>query len=357
MTNPDNVRNDAVPGRHSIPTNATLRQALVAINDVSGGAMTLFAIGADRRPQGTVTDGDIRRAIIAGKNLDDPVADAMNRHFLSLRHGDDPQHTVERARTLGITLLPKLDAEGFITEILDLRLIRTILPIDAVLMAGGRGERLRPLTLDCPKPLLKVGGKAIIDYNVEELAACGVTNIFATVNYLHRQIEQHFEKPVGGVRVKCVTEPCRLGTLGSLALVDGLENDNVLVMNSDLLTTLDFAAMLTHHRQTEADLTMAAVPYNVTVPFAILQTEGDYVKGMAEKPTYNHMANAGVYIIRREAIGKIEKGVYLDAPDFILSLISEGRKVSYFPVDGTWIDIGSPADYRYADSLMSRPRR
>ena len=227
--------------------------------------------------------------------------------------------------------------------------------MDAVLMAGGRGERLRPLTLETPKPLLKIGNKAIIDYNVDELIRNGVDNIFVTVNYLHEQIETHFSQPRSGAEIKCILEPKRLGTIGSVALIDDLKHDHVLVMNSDLLTTLSYEDMFAWHIEHEADLTMAVIPYTVSIPFAIIDHDLDSVKGLIEKPTHNYLANAGIYIIRRQMLSRIKSGDYLDAPDFIEQLIADGHKVCHYRINGTWIDIGSPDDFRYAQELMSRP--
>lgn len=145
--------------------------------------------------------------------------------------------------------------------------------------------------------------------------------------------------------------------MGSLALVDGLRHDDILVMNSDILTDLDFEAMFRHHKASEADLTMATIAHNIAVPFAILKTEGGRVVGLQEKPSFNYSANAGVYILKRSLLSRITPGEYLDAPDFIESIISDRLKVCHFPINGTWIDIGSPADFRHADELMNRPGR
>jgi len=330
--------------------DAGVRDALACLNVLSGDAMTLFAVDADGRVCGAVTDGDIRRALIAGRGLDSTVADVMKRDFLSVSPDEPAAPKIARARRLGIDLLPVI-AEGKIIRLFDLRHIHTVLPIDAVLMAGGKGERLRPLTLDTPKPLLKVGDKPIIDYNIDALRRCGVDNIFVTVNYLHEQIEEHFSKDED---VTCVLEPKRLGTIGSLSLIEGLTHDNILLMNSDLLTSIDFEAMLVHHLDHDADLTVATVPYAVSVPFAILATEGDKVRGLVEKPTYNYLANAGVYMLRRSVVDRIPKGEYLDAPVLMEQVIAEGGMVSHFPVNGTWIDIGSPDDYRFANEVMTR---
>lgn len=342
-------RREAI-GRHLISDQSSVREALAAINRLSGDEMTLFVVDVRGCVVGSLTDGDVRRGLIGGLGLDTPVGAVARTQFRALRPGADRYAVAKEARAKGIALLPELDGEGMLLEMVDLRRVRALLPLDAVLMAGGRGERLRPLTLTTPKPLLKVGPSAIIDHNINALRACGVQDIFVSTNYLREQIEEHFS---ADALTHCIAEPMRMGTLGSLSLIaPQLTQPDVVVMNSDVLTDLDFEAMYAHHRDSGAALTIAAVQYPVSVPFAILRTEGDRVEGLSEKPTYNYFANAGVYIMRRDIAARVPADTYTDAPDFIASLIEEGLKVSYFPIKGIWIDIGSPDDYRYACELM-----
>ncbi|MDE6481082.1 MAG: NTP transferase domain-containing protein [Muribaculaceae bacterium] len=343
-------------GRHIISGKATIRETLTALNELSGDSMTLFAIDEGKKLIGSVTDGDIRRALISGRTTEDKAAEIAFRNFISLpadASPDERYRTVAKARQRRINLLPVL-SDGILIDIIDVRRLKSAIPADAVLMAGGRGERLRPLTIDTPKPLLKVGGKPIIDYNIESLQHYGVKDIYVTVNYLKDQIINHFSSPEWEGCVHCIEEPCRLGTMGSIALIDTLSQDYVIVMNSDLLTNIDFEKLWRHHVDSGAVLTMATIPYTVSVPFAIIKTEGDRVTGLEEKPTFNHFANAGVYIIDRNVLGDIKRGEYLDAPDFVESLIAKGLKVSHFVIEGTWIDIGSPDDFRYANEVTSR---
>ena len=154
--------------------------------------------------------------------------------------------------------------------------------------------------------------------------------------------------------MKCIVEPKRLGTLGSLSLIEDFTQENVIIMNSDLLTSLDFKKMLDHHISTDAAVTVGAVPYTVSIPYAIMQAEGNRIIGLNEKPTFNYFANGGVYIMRRDILARIPKGKFMDAPDFIEKLIDSGERVEMFPIDGGWIDIGNPADYRYANEIMAR---
>lgn len=340
---------------HLIKEGATVREALSRLNLLSGANMTLFVVDGEGRLVGSLTDGDIRRALAAGSSLDAPADGVCNRGCLRICGRGMRYEVAKEARRRCITLLPVVDPAGKVVQLIDMRGVKALLPLDAVLMAGGQGQRLRPLTLTTPKPLLPVGGKAIIDHNIEALASYGVDNIFVTVNYLKEQLQAHFA-PDGGCAVPgvcCVEEPCRLGTMGSLALVEGLREDDVLVMNSDLLTNIDFARMFERHRSLEADLTVAVTQYKVDVPFAVVAHDGDRVIGLQEKPTYNFLANAGIYIMKRSVADSIPGGEYLDAPDLIEQLIAAGRRVAYYPIEGTWTDIGNPDDYRAACERFS----
>lgn len=338
--------------KHIIREDASLLHALKQLNGLSGLAMVLFAVDDSGSIKGTLTDGDIRRALISGVQIDANVADAMHRDFEYLDAGNIDLRKVRKLRQRRITLVPAIDADSRIAEVYNFAECRSILPLDAVLMAGGKGERLRPLTLTTPKPLLKIGDKCIIDYNVEELARNGIENIAVTTNYLAEQLDEHFSRPVGGVKVRCVREPHKMGTIGSLKLVEGLENDNLIVMNSDLLTTINYEDMFMFHAEQDADLTIAAIPYMVSVPFAILHSEGSRVAGLEEKPTYNYYANAGIYMLKRELIDEIPPDVVFDATDLIEALIKQGRKVVYHPINGIWLDIGSPDDFRHAQEIV-----
>lgn len=343
--------------KHLIKSDASLIEAIARLNDLSGGIMTLLVIDDGRRMVGTLTDGDVRRALLRGISLDAPVEEAMFRKFRYLKDGNVNPDTLRELRRHRLTLIPVLDSDGRIIRLIDTRKTKTILPVGAILMAGGKGERLRPMTLKTPKPLLTIDNKAIIDYNVEALAAVGVDNINVTVNYLAEQIEAHFAEPVAGVNVKCVREPHFLGTIGSAALIDLPTEGDTIVMNSDLLTTISFEDLYLHHRNRNADITIAAVPYNVSVPYAILDTDNGRVTALEEKPSYSYYANAGIYIFSNSLLRTLKIGERTDAPDFIERALAEGKHVSYFPINGTWIDIGSPTDFAHACELMRHLRQ
>ena len=340
--------------RHIIAEHVTLLQAMERINTLPGGKMTLLLIDASGVLVGTLTDGDILRALLAGKGIDAPVASAMYRHCRALIENDIRPDRLREIRHEGITLVPVVDAQGHPVGIIDTRVTQTVLPVKAVLMAGGRGERLRPLTLTTPKPLLEVGGRPIIDYNIRALARAGVTDVTVTVNYLADQIEAHFADVVEGLQVKTVREPQFMGTIGSVVLTDAASDPDgvTLVMNSDLLTDISLEDMYLRHEETCADITIAAIPYVVSVPYAVMETDGDRVRAIVEKPSMSYHANAGIYMISNRLLAQLPLTGRTDATDLIESALRDKLNVSWFPINGTWIDIGSPADYRHACEMM-----
>ena len=249
-------------------------------------------------------------------------------------------------------LVPILDDAQHIVDIINLEKYRSRLPVDAVIMAGGKGERLRPLTEKTPKPLLPVGDKAIIDHNVDRLISYGISHISVTVNYLAEQIESHFAQPRGDVKVNCIREPHYFGTIGSVQYVKNFYNDAVLVMNSDLFTNIDYEDFYLHFQQHDAEMSVAAIPYNVAIPYGIFQLEGRNITGLVEKPKYIYYANAGIYLIKRRALDEIPANTMFHATDLIEKLINEGKRVIRYPLNGTWIDIGNPQEYQKANDFV-----
>lgn len=339
--------------KHYISQDKTLLDALKQINSIGSGALVLFVLNEKEQMVGTLTDGDARRAQISGLNINDTLDRVMHRNFNYLRKGvnDDVAHLREQ-KELKMKLVPILDKDDHIVEIVNLEKYRTKLPVDAVLMAGGKGERLHPLTEKIPKPLLKMQGKPIIDYIVNHIISFGIKNISVTVNYLKEQIIDHFSEPKDGVLVKCFGEPKFLGTIGSICYVENFENDTVLLMNSDAITDLNLEEFYLHFQEHNADMSIAAVPYTISVPYGILNLEGRNVKGVLEKPTYNYYANTGVYLIKRELLKLIPEDKFFNATDFMELLIKSGYKVVRFPLNGTWIDIGNPQEYQKAMEIV-----
>jgi dTDP-glucose pyrophosphorylase len=343
--------------KYIIHQNQSLLEALTQINALQQGPLVLFVLDDEERMVGTLTDGDARRALIAGANVQEKAGVVMHTSFNFIREGEgNIVAQLHRQRELHMKLVPILDQNNRISDIINLEEFITKLPIDAVLMAGGKGERLRPLTEKIPKPLLPVGGKAIIDHNIDRLISYGVQHISVTVNYLKEQIEDHFAKPHNGVQVQTVREPKFLGTIGSIKFVKEFYNDTVLVMNSDVFTNINLEDFYLHFIEHNAVMSVAAIPYTVSVPYGIFDLNGRDINGLIEKPTYNYYANAGIYLIKREALDEIPEDTFFHSTDLIEKLISENKKVIRFPLNGTWIDIGNPQEYQKANELVKHMR-
>lgn len=342
---------------HIISQDITLLEALSRINSLAPDPLVLFVVDSNQRMVGTLTDGDSRRALIAGVSLNDKVEKIMHRNFNYLNaDAIDDVKEIKRQKELKMKLVPVLDKDMHIVEIINLEVLITRLPIDAVLMAGGKGERLRPLTEKTPKPLIKVGDKCIIDYNIDRLIEYGVENINVTVNYLGEQLEDHFAEPRGRVKVQTVREPKYLGTIGSIRFVEEFKNDTILVMNSDLFTNINFEDFYIHFKEYDAMMSVASIPYNVSIPFGIFDLDGRNIKGLVEKPKYNYYANGGIYLIKKEALLFIPEDTFFNATDLIEVLIKNKQAVIRYPLNGTWIDIGQHADLAKAQDLVKHLR-
>lgn len=338
--------------KYTIRQDESIRDALVMLDESTHDWQTLFVVDEDDRMVGTATDGDIRRGLIRGIELTAPIASVMHKQFKFVREGDNLALVLKQFRGEQIFFVPVLDNDGHILRVCNLLKYRNVLPVDAVLMAGGKGERLRPLTEKTPKPLLPVGDKAIIDHNVDRLISYGIRHVNVTVNYLREQIEEHYREPHLGVQIQTVREPKYLGTIGSIRFVPEFYNDTILLMNSDLFTNIDYEDFFLHFQQHDAEMSVAAVPYNVSIPYGILDLEGRNINGLIEKPKYTYYANAGIYLIKRRALNEITENTFSNATDLVEKLISEGKKVIRYPLNGTWIDIGNPQEYQKAQDLV-----
>lgn len=339
--------------QHIINEDRSVLDALHAINSLkSRDNLTLFVADKDNVIIGSLTDGDIRRCLTTNGTLSTKVGSIAYRNFIYLTYGDYDLDIIQSARNKGIELIPVLDEQHKIIDLVNLKKQKSFLPIDAVLMAGGKGERLRPLTEKTPKPLVKVGGKAIIDYNVERLISYGLKNINVTVNYLAEQLEEHFSSPINGVKVETVREPHFLGTIGSVQFVKEFHNDTILVMNSDLFTNIDYEDFYLHFKEHGADMSVAAIPYDVSIPFGIFELDGRDIKGIKEKPSYHYYANAGIYLIKKDVLKHIPQNKFFNATDLIEELVKQQMKVIRFPITGYWIDIGQHSELVKANELV-----
>ena len=344
-----NIKPDFVTDyrKHIVPQDAPVTRALQQISSL-GQYLTLFVTDDTGKLLGTLTDGDIRRGLLGGKQLTESVSQFMNPNFRFLRQNEYNTETIRQFRAQLLQLIPELDDEGRMVRIVNLAKTKALLPVDAVIMAGGRGERLLPLTRDTPKPLLPVGNKPIIEHNIDRLTHYGINQIHITTRHLGEQIENYFGNgSAKGIAIHYTREQEPLGTIGAMRLMNEYQHDTVLLMNSDLLTNIDFEDFYEEFHRQGADMSVATVPHRVSIPYAVLETDEGYIKSLNEKPTYTYYINAGIYLMKRSVIDLIPPGMY-NATDLIEKLIAEGYNVTYFPLLGYWLDIGRPEDYQKA---------
>tara|TARA_B110000459_G_scaffold51651_1_gene57540 strand:- start:654 stop:1694 length:1041 start_codon:yes stop_codon:yes gene_type:complete len=334
--------------------NCTINQgssvlAVLKMIDQLPSLQTVFVFDAEKKIIGTITDGDIRRGFINGLSLEGLVQDFMNKDFSFLLDGDDNFNKLNDYRARKLKAVPLISDKGNLIKVYDFTRTKSILPIDAVIMAGGKGERLRPLTDTVPKPLLKVGGKEIISYNFDRLLQFGITNQTVTVNYLGHKIDDFCKGYNSEINFNIIKEDKFLGTAGSLSLIEDFNNDVILLMNSDILTDIDYEDFYKSFIKNEADILVASVPYPVSIPYAIFENEDLKVKSLKEKPEYIYYANAGIYLIKRKALNLIPKNEFYNATDLMDKIIELDMKLIHYPMRNYWLDIGKPADFKKAN--------
>lgn len=337
--------------KYTISKTDSIKEALIRLEKLSDDVLTLFVMD-DKKMVGTLTDGDIRRALIKNTPLSTCVYLIMNTQYKFISPTEKDVKKIREIRSSGVQLLPCISDRGELINIYNIKTKKSILPLDVVLMAGGKGERLRPLTEKTPKPLLSIGDKCIIDYNIDNLISYGIRNIYVTTNYLAEKIEKHFEKEKQGVKINCIRENEYLGTIASAKLIKNLSHDEILIMNSDLFTDIDFEDFYGDFLESNTDMSVAAIPYSINIPYGVFELEGQKIKSINEKPTYNHYANAGIYLIKRELLELIPDNIFFNATDFMSLLISKKKNVIRYPLVGYWVDIGSHEDYKKVQDLV-----
>jgi dTDP-glucose pyrophosphorylase len=335
--------------KHLISAYVELKSALESLNNVPNN-LTLFVLDENKKLVGTLTDGDVRRGLITGKKITDTVDSFMARDFSFLNNKGYNVRDIRHIKQKGIKLLPVLDELGKIIRVIDFNQVETILPLEAILMAGGRGERLRPLTDDIPKSLLKIGDSPIIEHNVNRLIRYGIHDFTITLGYLGRQIEDYFGTGESkGISINYVKEEIPMGTIGAVALIKEFRYDDLLIMNSDLFTNINFEDFYQTFSDEKADLCIATIPYNVDIPYAVLNIQdSSLITSLKEKPRYTFYANAGIYLLKRDLVKRIPESTRTDATEYISALINDKCKVIKYPIIGYWIDIGKPDDLQKA---------
>lgn len=340
---------------HTLQDTATIKDGLEQLNSVDGAAV--FILDSQERVVGTITDGDIRRGLINGHALDDSIREIMHTDFRHIKLENYSINTIDKIKEQLIGMLPVIDEDGKLVKLLDLKKLRTVLPVEVLLMAGGRGERLKPLTDDIPKPMLQIGSKPIIEHNIDRLALYGVEKLHISVKYKAEQIMGYFRDGAEkGLNINYIIEDEPLGTLGAIRLINKIETPAILVMNSDLLTNIDFEDFYRLFEESDADMIVASTPYRVDVPYGVLETEGNQITSLKEKPSYTYFSNAGIYLMKTSVLDRIPTGKFYNATDLMDELIREGKKVVNYPIVHYWLDIGKPEDFKKAQEDIKHIR-
>jgi dTDP-glucose pyrophosphorylase len=321
-----------------------------------GGKGIALVVDERRRLLATLTDGDLRRAMLAGLSLDLPVSHLLGTFRsqnklgpATLPIGSSSEKIISEMSAKVVRQIPLVDEEQRVMDlaVLDELVKEQYEPIHAVVMAGGCGKRLMPLTADTPKPLLRVGNRPLIERVVEQLKRAGIARVNISTHYQGDKITAHFGNGQAfGVQVEYVSEERPLGTAGALSLISG--DDTLLVINGDILTDLDFRALRNFHFEHGAEMTVAVREYGFDVPYGVVDTEGIRVTGVTEKPTVKLFVNAGIYLVSRTARGFIPSGQHFDMPQLIDRVVRAGHKVVSFPVWEYWLDIGRQEDFERA---------
>ncbi|MDP1808993.1 MAG: nucleotidyltransferase family protein [Actinomycetota bacterium] len=338
-----------------VSPQSTIRQVIQCIDGNAKGIAMI--VDRDQKLIDTITDGDIRRAILANVDVDLPVKalfghrePAASPNPVTAPAGTSDPRLLHIMTERSVRQIPLVDETGRVVDIAFLSdLVKDYeQPLTAVVMAGGFGTRLRPLTDDLPKPMLPVGDKPLLQLIIEQLHEAGINKVNLTTHYKREVIEEHFGTGADfGVDISYVEEDQPLGTAGSLSLLEKTDGP-VLVINGDVLTRINFRAMLEFHRDHEADMTVAVRQYKFRVPYGVIETDGPMITALSEKPVVRHFINAGIYLLNPDVCRSIPNGQSYDMTDLISRLMAEGRRVVGFPLREYWLDIGQVEDYQRA---------
>lgn len=331
--------------------NLSLLDTMKVIDD----STLQFAVVVDENDHllGTVTDGDIRRGILRGDGLEIEIKKIMNNKPLHEKEGKNRSYYLNELRKNKVKQLPIINENGQVVDIIfiDSTIINKKNNNTIVLMVGGLGTRLRPLTNEVPKPMLHVGNKPILETIIESFKDSGFSNFVLSVNYKKEVIQDYFQDGSGfGVNISYIEEDKRMGTAGALSLLKEKPSEPMIVMNGDLLTQVNFEQLLQFHIETKAKATMCVREFEYQIPYGVIETEGHHLSSITEKPMHRSFVNAGIYVINPEAIDILPENEFYDMPDLFKQLMSDEEIVSAFPIREYWLDIGQVEDFKKANA-------
>ena len=332
-----------------INQNASIKEALKVID--KGAIKVAVVLSDDGLLLGMLNDGDIRRALLKGMSLDDSIAGIINKHPVVANINDTKERILELANEKKLHQIPII-SNGKLIGIQDIRefLAPKNKPNKVILMVGGLGTRLRPLTNDVPKPMLDVGNKPILHTIVENFAKYGYTDIIMCVNYKSEIIKEYFgDGDKFGVKIEYVLESKRMGTAGALSLLQKRPKDDFFVMNGDLLTNVNFEYLHEYHKDSNALASICIRKYEMQVPYGVVNVRANKVTSIEEKPTQSFFVSAGIYMFSPIVLDFIPKGVFYDMPTLFGELLKQGFAVYPFFIREYWLDIGKMDEYRRAN--------
>ena len=332
-----------------INQNASIKEALEVID--KGAIKVAVVLSDDGLLLGMLSDGDIRRALLKGMSLGDSIASIINKHPVVANINDTKERILELANEKKLHQIPII-SNGKLIGIQDIRevLAPKNKPNKVILMVGGLGTRLRPLTNDVPKPMLDVGNKPILHTIVENFAKYGYTDIIMCVNYKSEIIKEYFGNgDKFGVKIEYVLESKRMGTAGALSLLQKRPKDDFFVMNGDLLTNVNFEYLHEYHKDSNALASICIRKYEMQVPYGVVNVRANKVTSIEEKPTQSFFVSAGIYMFSPIVLDFIPKGVFYDMPTLLGELLKQGFAVYPFFIREYWLDIGRMDEYRRAN--------
>ena len=333
-----------------VAPTASIHEAIKAIDSCS--MQIALVVDADDRLLGTVTDGDVRRAILSGTSMDAPVGDVMNKEFRVARNTDPKDLLLRRMASQRVRQFPLLDDDD---RVVGLAYIDDLMSPNekrdswVVIMAGGLGTRLRPLTEHAPKPLLPVGDKPLLETILESFLEHGFRQFYISVNYKAEMIKTHFgDGARWNAAIRYIEEDRRLGTAGALRLIANRPRAPMIVMNGDLLTRINFQQLLDYHRDHDARATMCVREYDLQVPFGVVRIEDNRIVGIDEKPLHSFFVNAGIYVLDPHLIDLIPEDQAYDMTTLFERIVAAGHNTTVFPIREFWLDLGRISDFNQA---------
>ncbi|AGS20626.1 nucleotidyltransferase family protein [Rhizobium etli] len=321
-----------------------------------------IVVGADEHLLGTLTDGDVRRCLLDGGTLETPVSHAMNSKPVTAKLDSSSSYLLDLMRRGNILAIPQVDDEGRFRRLVHLTDLCNETGEEskvsafefAVIMAGGEGIRLRPLTEKIPKPMIDIGGLPLLERQIKRLVRNGVQRVYLSVNYLGYVIEDHFgDGTEFDIEIRYLRENEKLGTAGALSLLPEKPSGSVLVMNGDILTTSSFDSLHSFHKSNGACVTVAAVDYRVNIPYGVIHAEGQFIRRLEEKPSQRFFCNAGIYAVSPEALDLVTEAKHCNMTDVVETCLSRNLPVAVFPVHEYWSDIGTLDDLEKARTFFS----